>query len=311
MNAVYLLGSSHVKDSVYFSRLETVYLHRALQEINSSLGDCDHLPDVARASSLIALYFFSTGRIVDGYRHSFSAARLAVGLGLHQIHAPDLHGFLSNSSPTSCPDNVLTNKPPVPLSPPTDCFETHDRVSAFWQVFMVDHCWSAANSLPTLLPDTSDAQARIETPWPMLFPNVCGMPLRFTVDIDFYQATSDAKQDGTSPRLTVSVPAMKVKAALLYERASALYPGKNKPSCFIYMLIFIRASKSSRPEVLARSGLSRQCSEGAAELYAGCEDICTFWRGVFGGFGCAFCQHATVSMRDKRADSQRSGWSII
>ncbi len=170
MNVIYLLGCYHVKQSTYFAKLENVYLNWALQAISSALGNCDRLVDVARASALLSVYFYSTGRVVDGYRHSFSAARLAVGLGLHQIHAPDMPGFSVNSSPNASPRALGIDNAPIPLLPASNSFEVYDRVSAFWQVFMVDHCWSAASGLPTLLPDTMDAQAQIRTPWPALFP---------------------------------------------------------------------------------------------------------------------------------------------
>ena len=44
---------------------------------------------VLQASCLLAVYFFWHGRTLEGYYHSSIAARLAVGLGLHQIRHRD------------------------------------------------------------------------------------------------------------------------------------------------------------------------------------------------------------------------------
>lgn len=164
MNTVYLLGCSHVRGSSYFARLERVFLQRALEDVNAALGHSVMMIDIARASALLAVYFYSLGQTGDGYRYAFSAGRLAMGLGLHQIRAPDLPGFLNN---TTHPDGAH-GMPSIPAGPS----DTLDRVSTFWQIFLVDHCWSAALGLPTVLPETNDPATRITTPCPVIYPSV-------------------------------------------------------------------------------------------------------------------------------------------
>ena len=56
--------------------------------------------------------------------------------------------------------------PTVPLPPPQDSAEHHERIAAFWQVFCIDRCWSVATGLPTSLPDDDHPQLRICTVWP-------------------------------------------------------------------------------------------------------------------------------------------------
>lgn len=173
MNAIYLLAC-HFARSPYFSELESTFLTRALREITVALDNQDRLVDVVQASSLLAIYLYANSRILEGYCHSFSAARLAVGLGLHQIQYADLTQRSSNtgkSSPADSSPGLMTlnsaNSPSsIVTSPPKNSAELRERISTFWQVFMVDRCWSVANGLPVALPDGEHHQGRIKTPWP-------------------------------------------------------------------------------------------------------------------------------------------------
>ncbi|KIY72586.1 hypothetical protein CYLTODRAFT_28398 [Cylindrobasidium torrendii FP15055 ss-10] len=196
MNTMYLFGCNRVRGSSYFARLEQLFLQRAVKDVNAGLGHSVSamMIDIARASALLAVYFYSLGQSVDGYRYSFSAGRLAMGLGLHQIRAPDLPGFFKN---TTNSDGV--HMPPAPVH----SADTLDRVSAFWQIFLVDHCWSAALGLPTVIPETNDPETRITTPWPIIYPS----PLAET---------------GHSN-------ALKTKAASLYMRTKAMSLGPQYP----------------------------------------------------------------------------------
>lgn len=67
------------------SPYESHFLARALRGISASLEHADRLVDAVRASALLAVYFFAKARLLEGYYHASSAARLAVALGLHQI----------------------------------------------------------------------------------------------------------------------------------------------------------------------------------------------------------------------------------
>jgi len=164
MNAIYLLACLFAR-SPTCSELEPIFFTRALHEINVALDNSDRLVDIVQASSLLAVYLYSNCRTLEGYCHSFSAARLAVGLGLHQIHHPESLGLESYTGEMSQLVNS-TQITPIPISAPRDRMELMDRISAFWQVFMVDRCWSVANGLPVALPDSDSPQIRIKTPWP-------------------------------------------------------------------------------------------------------------------------------------------------
>lgn len=159
MNAIYLLAC-HFARSPYCSEIEPVFFTRALHEITVALDNADRLVDVVQASCLLAVYLYINCRPLEGYTHSFSAARLAVGLGLHQIRPLPLP---SSSDPPLTYSEEIT---PIPIPPARDRAEVSDRIAAFWQVFMVDRCWSVANGLPVALPDGDCPQVRIKTPWP-------------------------------------------------------------------------------------------------------------------------------------------------
>lgn len=203
MNAIYLLAC-HFTRSPFYLELESTFLTRTLHEITVALDGSDRLVDIVQASCLLAVYLFANSRILEGYCHSFSAARLAVGLGLHQLQHPKnyVHQGLAPSGTS-----------PIPMPPPKDSAELRERISAFWQVFMVDRCWSVANGLPVALPDGEHHQGRIKTPWP--------------------EPPDDAPLNVNDPSLSgVFLPALKAKAAALYERTFRLSAVSNKNEAY-------------------------------------------------------------------------------
>ncbi|KAH9918366.1 fungal-specific transcription factor domain-containing protein [Epithele typhae] len=164
VDAIYLLAC-------YFSRvpsytdLEPHFLKRSLRGIADGLQHSDRIVHVLQASCLLAVYFFWHGRTLEGYYHSSIAARLAVGLGLHQI--PPRHQYPQAFQP----DAPVPLKASVPLPPPVDDVEYAERVAAFWQIFSVDRTWAVATGLPTALPDDDHPRSRIDTSWPVGIPN--------------------------------------------------------------------------------------------------------------------------------------------
>ena len=132
MSAIYLLGSffSHIPLP---HELQTQLLDQALRNVTRSLHNQEHLIDVVQASCLIAQYFFFNNRIMEGHRHLLAAKRMSFDLGLYTISEPDvsLSGYAY--------DSLLQ--------------DTTEKSAVFWQVFMVDRFWSAANHCDVTLPD--------------------------------------------------------------------------------------------------------------------------------------------------------------
>lgn len=193
MNAVYLLGCYYTR-STHFLNVETHFLDLVLRGVASALSEHEKTVDVVRASSLLAVYLYSTGQIVEGYRYSVSAARLALEIGLHRICPTEFPGPLHNQ---------------IPINPHHHSTEINDRISAFWQIFMVDSCWSAATGFPSLLSGSGEHKVRIETPLP---------PSQDSADtIAFFGETIAFP----------SILALKIKAAALYEEAALISSDNN------------------------------------------------------------------------------------
>ncbi|KAK7449724.1 hypothetical protein VKT23_013199 [Stygiomarasmius scandens] len=214
LNAIFLLGCFFARNPFY-SDLEAHFLSKTLHEITVALDSSDRLVDVVQASCLLALYLYTNCRTLEAYCHSFSAARLAVGLGLHQIQPKDLdQSRASSSASSSKPSNT-----PIAIEKPKNHVELRDRISAFWQVFMVDRCWSVANGLPVALPDGEHHQGRIKTPWPEACLGIPGMRL-------------DVGLTGESGKSPVHLPSLKAKAAALYERTFRLASDARQTDAF-------------------------------------------------------------------------------
>lgn len=167
LDAMYLIACYFSQPQ--YAAQEQHFLRRALAGILSSLQDSDRLIQIVQASCLIAIYFFSRGRTLEGYYHSSTAARLAVSLGLHQIKSEDWYHlqFDLGSAATVAQPAFLTFKSSLQLAAPKDSVDYAERVAAFWQVFSVDRAWSVASGLPAALPDDDNSpRARVETTWP-------------------------------------------------------------------------------------------------------------------------------------------------
>lgn len=163
MDAIYLLGC-YFSPSTDTSKFEKHFLARTLCGIPDALQHSDRVIDVLRASCLLAVYFFATGRVLEGYYHSSIAARLSVSLGLHQIktdnwYSPPLPGVSYSQAPSPTP------KSSIQLAPPKDIVEFEERKAAFQQIFAVDRAWSVATGLPSAIPDDPDTQAQIDRAW--------------------------------------------------------------------------------------------------------------------------------------------------
>ncbi|KAF7298510.1 adenylate kinase [Mycena kentingensis (nom. inval.)] len=222
MNAIYLLAC-HFARSPYCTEMEPVFFSRALHEITVALDNSDRLVDVVQASCLLAVYLYFNCRSLEGYCHSFSAARLAVGLGMHQIKR-----FLPLDDMTGTEEIT-----PIPIPPPRDRAEVADRVSAFWQVFMVDRCWSVASGLPVALPDGDCPQVKITTPWPSQADDEmsvllgAGSPSSHTISELFEHRPMISLESDA-----LYMPALRAKAAALYERTYRLASASKKTDAY-------------------------------------------------------------------------------
>lgn len=148
MNAIYLIAC-HFSQSPWFAELESYFFKEASTAIAAALEHSDRLTDIVSASCLVAVYHYVNGRVMEGYRHAFSAVQLAILLGLHQLSSTAVAEEFSGIAASTAPELV------------------RDRQAVFWQVFDVDRCWSVAHGLPSaLVNDQTSAACVITTPRP-------------------------------------------------------------------------------------------------------------------------------------------------
>ncbi|KAF9453652.1 hypothetical protein P691DRAFT_658074 [Macrolepiota fuliginosa MF-IS2] len=238
LQAINLLGCYFSRDPELRS-LETDLLKQSLHEITVSLRDCKHLCDVVQASSLLALYCYFNSRFVEGYRHAFVAARLAVALNLHQIPYPDPE-YLQNYG------------------------AYYDRVAAFWQVYMVDRAWSGVHGILAALSDdehrgqittpmmwTSDSMA---IPDPLLIPN-------FLCHLLDYNNIINPCMD------TISLPASKALASAIFDRTFHPLTGLDKdPVTHPSVIVAMQRIQNTLPPFVGREVWSPQAPHVDVEL---------------------------------------------
>lgn len=151
MNSIYLW-------SCYMSRPEPLcqhddhYLARALEALADALRIGEKIIDVIQASCLLSVYFLSNGRFLEGSYHASAAAAMVVQCGMH--------GGIAREASLMEPMDGFN------LRAPKDTIEEGERISAFWQVFNLDRCWSVILRKPPVIPDGLNAWNSINAPWP-------------------------------------------------------------------------------------------------------------------------------------------------
>lgn len=156
LNAVYLWGVRFSQEESLLTQ-EPVYLSRAIQAGSSALA---HYPpycvvNTVQAEVLLAQYFFTTSRFLEGRYHCSAAVALSLSYRLNKIR--------TLSDPISLSDFVHTAAFDLPA--PVDAIEEGERVAAFWTVFVLDKGWSVALGSPSYIHEEDGAQ--IDTPWPL------------------------------------------------------------------------------------------------------------------------------------------------
>jgi len=147
LNAAYLLGA-------FFSSLprlaqyEPLFLHRARQGIAAALENAERLENAVQAASLVALYLYAKGRVLEGYYLACANARFAMGCGMHKVASPvwgiggvtnPLNAGVGGAAGTGLDDDESgVNTMPL-LEEPKDPIELGERIRIWWQVRFVAH----------------------------------------------------------------------------------------------------------------------------------------------------------------------------
>ena len=153
VHTVFLLGVTFGDDPV-LNQQESQMLTRAIHSLTSAL-DPSRIIYLLQAEVLLAYYLFHKGRNLEGAYHTAAAVSIAVACKLHKLR--------SASWPAAAADADRG----VNLPPPRDAIEEGDRILAFWNVLVLDRCWSAWSQSLSVLIQEASVTMQIDTPWPL------------------------------------------------------------------------------------------------------------------------------------------------
>ncbi|KAH8107326.1 hypothetical protein DFH11DRAFT_1863409 [Phellopilus nigrolimitatus] len=238
LHVVYL-WSLRLTNSPDLMQHENLYLQRAilaLQDALSSGGGNLDGPAIAQrrihamqAEILLAQYFFSLGRLLEGRYHANAAVTLSVSCGLHRISRSPGPALSRISFGSSANLGIGLFE----LAAPRDALELGERVRVFWMIYITDRCWSVALGAPCVLADDGVLGTQINTPWPREvdeYERINDIPSAVETGSrtvhNFLSGQSVQHQEGGGN----SYLALRAKASALYERAARLaamwYSGK-------------------------------------------------------------------------------------
>ncbi|KAH9919498.1 uncharacterized protein BXZ73DRAFT_92090 [Epithele typhae] len=181
--SVYLWGSK-LSSSSMLRACETTFMDRATQ---AALA-CQTTPPAAhtvlhmlQAEVLLANYFFSNNRVLEGRYHAIAAVALATGSRLHLLDPRNLG---------------------------TDTIAAGERIQAFWIVAAMDKSWAAMMNTPSYI-QCHNGRANIHAyeQGILLQPNAM-----YTV-IDYVRGHVDDSGEAFSPHAT------RIKACAIYDHA--------------------------------------------------------------------------------------------
>ncbi len=152
MNAIFL-WACYFSRSPSLSQQEPLYLSRATEAFHDWLRAPTQVVDVIQGCCLLSQFFLVNGRIMEGGHYASTAAALALQWGLHRQGAEQ-------------PDVYMSLEGTFSLPPARDAVERGERILAFWQVFYLDRCWSAALHRPSLISDGPCGLSSVVVPWP-------------------------------------------------------------------------------------------------------------------------------------------------
>lgn len=218
VSAVCLWGS-HLSPNAALRTFEARFLAKAVQDVSASLflaSAPEHrmgLLSVVQAEVLLATYFYARGRFLEGRYHGSAAASLALSCGLNILGAPG--SGVGPALNLICPSRLR-----LPPTSTADAVDHGERVNAFWEVYILDKCWSVALGSPSSISDTTTAGTRIVTPWPLgMAQYEQGQAVLYTgreVVTDFLNSRDVDDVAYASPI------ALRAKAATLFSQASVL-----------------------------------------------------------------------------------------
>ena len=165
LNAVYLCGA-HLSTSNTIRGYEPAFLARATTALSSALRDSHYnVMHLIQAEVLVANYFFSMSRFLEGRYHCSAAVALALSCRLTKVRSaadgPPTHG---RAAATHMHIEPRQNQH-LPL--PRDAIEEGERIRGFWSVYALDKSWAVALGSPSHFNGVAQSGTHIDTPWPL------------------------------------------------------------------------------------------------------------------------------------------------
>ncbi|KAE9405723.1 hypothetical protein BT96DRAFT_315909 [Gymnopus androsaceus JB14] len=173
LSTVYHIGfylSNHPSKG---SDMSCVYISRALLHVANLL--CSSHPfrilHGIQAEVLLSMYFFRTGRIMEGKYHMNSAVSLAMCSGFHKL------GSREATVGSLHMDDLAVSQPQVELvaslassssdsMSPIDVVYEGEKIDAFWMTFALANCWSVSmGSVSSMVFECNGSN--VDTPWPL------------------------------------------------------------------------------------------------------------------------------------------------
>ncbi|KZT10441.1 uncharacterized protein LAESUDRAFT_755949 [Laetiporus sulphureus 93-53] len=204
--AVCLWGARFSRDPAVRAH-EPFFLQRAVHSVAAALAHppTHTLVHAIQAEVLLANYFFTANRLLEGRYHCNAAVALVLSCRLNKLRAvPDP------------PAAAVTRG--VELPPPADAVEEGERINAFWSVFVLDKSWAVVVGSPSHFDGPPGAQ--VDTPWPLDIEKYehGGIPPGVQGSRTAEAFLAEVVPDGGS----VSSLARLAKGAALFERATRL-----------------------------------------------------------------------------------------
>ncbi|EIW83525.1 hypothetical protein CONPUDRAFT_52497 [Coniophora puteana RWD-64-598 SS2] len=217
MNAIFL-WACYLSRPAPLSQHEQHYLAKTLDAMSDALRYPHRILDVIQASCLLAVYYLSCGRALEGSYHATAAASMAVQCGLH--------GAVTGRSRPLFDLTGMGAGGPFELEPAKDVIEQGERILTFWQVFILDRCWSVVLHKPVTILEGADGLLPIMMPWPQEMEDYEAGHMN---EIHNFQGVHSFFDGQLSLSGGFTRLALRAKVSVLYERAHALSANWNQP----------------------------------------------------------------------------------
>lgn len=156
LNAIYLWGA-HLSTSNTIRSYEGIFLTRATNSLSTALRDSHYtVVNLIQAEVLVANYFFTMSRFLEGRYHCSAAVALTLSCRLSKIRssADQRHGHGLQGRDFNLP-------------PARDAIEEGERIRGFWFVYALDKSWAVALGSPSHFNGVAQSGSHVDTPWPL------------------------------------------------------------------------------------------------------------------------------------------------